>query len=91
MSQAADIEAKIYPAELDRKAGIPLYRQLEKRFCAMLQDGALTHGEQLPSEAEMMEQFGVSRTTVRLALKMCIRDRLYASCRFSSNAISSRC
>ena len=69
MSQSASIDEKAYTAELNREAGIPLYRQLEKRFCAMLQEGTLTHGEQLPSEAELMEQYGVSRTTVRLALK----------------------
>ena len=51
------------------KRASPCTVSWKKRFCAMLQDGALTHGEQLPSEAEMMEQFGVSRTTVRLALK----------------------
>ena len=39
------------------------------KLAASLLDGSLLPGTQLPSERELMNQFGVSRTTVREALK----------------------
>lgn len=49
---------------------VPLYRQLEKRIRAMiLNDGGYSSGDMLPSENQMMEQYGVSRATVRQAIK----------------------
>ena len=39
------------------------------KLAASLLDGSLSPGTQLPSERELMNQFGVSRTTVREALK----------------------
>lgn len=47
----------------------PLYRQLVGSLNAQIVRGALETGAQLPSERDLSEQFGVSRSTVRQALE----------------------
>lgn len=44
-------------------------QQVEERIRAAILAGELRSGERLPSEAELARQFGVSRTTVREALR----------------------
>jgi GntR family transcriptional regulator, transcriptional repressor for pyruvate dehydrogenase complex len=44
-------------------------QQVEKRIKQAILDGELKTGERLPSESELSRQFGVSRTTVREALR----------------------
>ena len=55
--------------ELERNGGIPLYRQLEQQLRSMVEDGTLAYGQMLPSEMEMIENYQVSRTTIRQAIK----------------------
>jgi len=49
------------------------------KLAASLLDGSLPSGTQLPSERELMSQFGVSRTTVREALKSLEENNLIES------------
>ena len=49
------------------------------KLAASLLDGSLLPGTQLPSEREMMNQFGVSRSTVREALKSLEENNLIES------------
>jgi adenylyltransferase/sulfurtransferase len=49
------------------------------KLAATLLDGNLSSGNQLPSERELMNQFGVSRTTVREALKSLEENNLIES------------
>lgn len=53
---------------LDTKTFVPLYHQLKLHIEAQIQSGAWKPGDQVPSEAELGENFQVSRTTVRQAL-----------------------
>jgi GntR family transcriptional repressor for pyruvate dehydrogenase complex len=46
-----------------------LYEQIVKQIEALILDGKLHPGDQLPSERELAEQFAVSRTAVREAVK----------------------
>jgi GntR family transcriptional regulator len=46
-----------------------LYLKLAENLMAQIKSGALTEGSPLPSERELCEQYGVSRTTVRQALQ----------------------
>ena len=55
--------------ELERDGGIPLYRQLEQQLRSMVEDGTLAYGQMLPSEMEMIENYQVSRTTIRQAIR----------------------
>ena len=45
-----------------------LYEDVASGLEAMIREGALTHGDALPSERELTVQFGVGRTAVREAL-----------------------
>lgn len=53
---------------LDRRSVEPLYRQLAGHLLALIDSGALPPGQRLPSEPELMTQYGVSRITVRQAI-----------------------
>lgn len=46
----------------------PAYRQVADRLRPPIESGEWSAGHKLPSESELMEQFGVSRVTVRLAV-----------------------
>jgi GntR family transcriptional regulator len=47
----------------------PLYVQVHDRLLHMIQDGAFKIGQQLPSEAELSASLGISRPTLREALR----------------------
>ena len=46
----------------------PLYRQIDTLLRSGIADGSLPPGTQVPTEAELQEKFGVSRSVVRQAL-----------------------
>jgi DNA-binding GntR family transcriptional regulator len=48
---------------------IPLYYQLENLLREKIVSGELEPGDKLPTELELIEQYGVSRITVRQALQ----------------------
>ncbi len=47
----------------------PLYIQVHDRLMRMIQDGTFCVGQQLPSEAELSASLGISRPTLREALR----------------------
>lgn len=47
----------------------PAYQQVADQLRRLILNGELRSGDRLPSEAEMVAQFGVSRSTVREALR----------------------
>lgn len=47
----------------------PLFDDVRTRFLAAISDGGLERGEQLPSEPDLAESFGVSRPTMREVLR----------------------
>jgi GntR family transcriptional regulator len=53
---------------LDTHSPIPLYHQLKVNLAEQIERGVLKPGDKVPSEAELGEQFQISRTTVRQAL-----------------------
>ena len=55
------------PQFVDSK--VPLYYQLGTILREKIQSGRYQSGDQLPTETELVEQYGVSRITVRQALK----------------------
>ena len=46
-----------------------LYEQIVRQIEESVQKGTLKEGDQLPAERELAQQFGVSRTAVREAIK----------------------
>jgi GntR family transcriptional regulator len=53
---------------LERAPGAPLYAQLKSAILDAIESGRWSAGDRLPSEAELCDALGVSRTTVRQAL-----------------------
>ena len=53
---------------VDRSSPIPLYHQLKQIFHDKIEDAEWGVGDLIPSELELQEAYGLSRTTVRLAL-----------------------
>ena len=56
--------------------GLPLYRQIETDVRDRIRSGDLVPGAQLPTEVELVEHFGVSRATVRQALRELVAEGL---------------
>ncbi|MBV8610302.1 MAG: GntR family transcriptional regulator, partial [Singulisphaera sp.] len=50
-------------------SAIPLYFQIEQDLASLIASGTLAPGSQLPSEEELVQRYGVSRTTVRKAVQ----------------------
>lgn len=53
---------------MDASSRLPLYAQLEQIIELQLSSGELTAGDMLPTEAQLCEQFGISRPVVRQAI-----------------------
>jgi GntR family transcriptional regulator len=54
---------------LDRVSPVPLYFQVEQALASRIRGGAIAIGSRLPTEPELTEHFGVSRSVVRQALQ----------------------
>ena len=54
---------------LDKALPIPLYHQLKTVLLEKMRQGQWKPNDQLPTEDELGEQFGVSKATVRQALR----------------------
>ncbi len=65
--------------ELQAPAAAPLHARLRGAIQAQLMDGTLKPGESLPPERELKEKLGISRATVRQAIKSLINDDLLKS------------
>ncbi len=61
---------------LNKQSPIPLYYQLMEDIRAQITSGEIKAGDKLPSESQMMEQYGVSRLTVREALSNLVNEGL---------------
>lgn len=61
---------------LQRDSSIPLHLQLKTALAAKIAQGSLSPGQRLPSERQLCEMFGVSRTTVRRAMEELEREHL---------------
>lgn len=55
---------------------IPFYRQLYSQLRKDLSDSKWKPGDRLPSEAELIAEYGVSRITVRQAFELLVNDGL---------------
>ena len=66
-----------------------LYEEIVQQFHALIRQGALQHGDRLPSERELSEQFQVSRSSVREAIRSLELQGLVVSRRGSGTFINT--
>jgi GntR family transcriptional regulator len=64
---------------LNRESNTALYRQLKAWIEGELERGAWARGAQLPSERALVAEYGVSRVTVRQALRELVQEGLLES------------
>jgi GntR family transcriptional regulator len=55
---------------VDRTSGVPAYRQVAEAIRRQIKAGELPPGAALPSERDLVARFGVSRPTIRDAIKL---------------------
>jgi len=60
----------------DKISGIPMHHQLKEMIREQVLGGALAANTQLPSERELCEKYGISRTTVRRAMSELLQEGL---------------
>ena len=66
-----------------------LYEEIVQQFHALIRQGMLKHGDRLPSERELSEQFKVSRSSVREAIRSLELQGLVVSRRGSGTFINT--
>ncbi len=54
--------------EIDHRAELPPHRQIAAWILARIESGDLQPGQPVPSEKELIDMFGVARTTARRAI-----------------------
>src|SRR5919202_6423491 len=57
---------------LDHSSPVPLYHQAASALEAAIEDGRLPRGSKLESELDLAEQLGISRPTMRAAIKQLV-------------------
>ncbi len=55
---------------VDQASDRAVFRQIADQLRTAIRDGRLTEGERLPSEAQLIDHYGVARMTVRNALQL---------------------
>jgi len=67
----------LYPVDhIVRDSKLPFYQQLYEILRGRIQRGDWKPGDMIPSEKELIEQYGVSRVTARQALDALVQDGL---------------
>lgn len=61
-------------AKINHNSAIPMYKQVLNILSDQIAAGELAPGDRIPSEAELIDQFGVSRITVRAAISELVED-----------------
>jgi len=59
---------------LDQSKSTPLYLQIKEMIETMIENGELKPGDRVPTEAEMIEKYQVSRVTIKNAYKLLVEE-----------------
>lgn len=63
-------------AEIDHGAPLPPYRQLAGIITARIKRGDWQPGRAIPSETQLVQTYGVARSTVRRAIAVLIEEKV---------------
>lgn len=77
----SNTQATVTPADLSVKRIQPAYQQVADQLRDLILRGSLTPGERLPTEPDLSSTFGVSRSTIREALRILASQNLIRSAR----------
>jgi GntR family transcriptional regulator len=69
VSRSLDSDGVIAAITIDRSSPVPLYYQLSQQLVLALEEGRLAPGMQIETELALADRLGLSRPTVRRALK----------------------
>lgn len=61
---------------INKNSHIPIYFQIQKKIRNMIEDVSLKPGDQLPTERELSSELGISRVTIRKAMRGLITEGL---------------
>ena len=61
---------------ISHDSAVPIYRQLAALLRDRIQSGGLAPGAPLPSESQLMGEYGISRDSVRKAMDVLRADEL---------------
>jgi GntR family transcriptional regulator len=73
------MSSSVLTAVLDPSSDRPVYKQIADHLREAIADGRLSEGDQLPSEAQLMEHYGSARMTVRNAIRELLDEALVTS------------
>ena len=59
---------------INKNSPLPLYSQLQNIMVEKIKEGIYPQDKALPSEFELVDTYGVSRTTVRQAIDNLVKD-----------------
>ena len=74
---------------LRKELGVPLYHQIQHLLRYRIHNGQYRPGTQIPSEHELSAELGVSRVTLREALRELVRDSLLVKIQGKGTFVSS--
>ncbi|GGC76652.1 GntR family transcriptional regulator [Thalassobacillus devorans] len=60
---------------------LPLYIQIKNKLVSNIKEGIWKPGDTLPSESQLMEQYNVSRTTIRQAIRDLVQNGILETSR----------
>ncbi|WP_181186067.1 GntR family transcriptional regulator [Alkalicoccus urumqiensis] len=69
---------------------LPLYVQIKNKLITVIQEGGWQPGEAIPSESRLMEQYNVSRTTVRQAIRELVHNGILETGRGTPARVKKR-
>src|SRR5215212_1040233 len=75
---------------LDPSSPVPLYHQAAQALEQAIEDGRLPRGSKLEGELDLAEQFGISRPTMRAALKQMVDKGLLIRRRGIGTMVATR-
>lgn len=83
-------EESVIPISLDRNSPVPLYFQLAEQLMAAITDGSAQPGDPVENEVAMSKRLGLSRPTVRYAIRYLVDQGLLVRKRGLGTFITSR-